>query len=188
MNVWIMCPTKACCSVIRRSASSILTTEGCRWQKCAPYMGPLAVAGWAWSVRGDTHYGRKWAWLAGHGRCTASIWVQWAVHVDCGFLVTPIIPVESRRWWRSDASLRHRSVSASSATRPVWMCWGRRRGPAPASWAARGGSCEQTPQSDVGSCLANIAAYNNNNPVNIAAYNNNPVNGPLNYIGSEEPA
>jgi len=35
-------------------------------------MGALAAAGWAWSVRGDTRYGGKWAWLAWRGPCTAS--------------------------------------------------------------------------------------------------------------------
>jgi len=41
-----------------------------------PYMGALAAAGWAGSVRGETRYGSKWVWLAGYGRCTASSWEQ----------------------------------------------------------------------------------------------------------------
>jgi len=32
-------------------------------------VGALSVAGWVESARGDTHYGGKWAWLIGRGRC-----------------------------------------------------------------------------------------------------------------------
>jgi len=47
-------------------------------------MGTLAAAGWAGSARGETRYGGKWAWLAGHSHCTASSWAQRAVRVDWG--------------------------------------------------------------------------------------------------------
>jgi len=54
----------------------------------APYMGALAAASWAWSARGYTRYGGKWAWLAGCGPCTTSR-PEWqagrsgSMRVDC---------------------------------------------------------------------------------------------------------
>jgi len=59
-------------------------------RKCAPYMGALAAAGCAWSVRGDPGYGGKWAWLTRRGRCTASSWAQRAVRVDWGLSYTTV--------------------------------------------------------------------------------------------------
>jgi len=50
--------------------SSVCATEGRALY--APYMGALAEADCTWSARGDPRYGGKWAWLARHGRCTAS--------------------------------------------------------------------------------------------------------------------
>jgi len=63
-------------------------------------VGALSAAGWAWSARGrhtlptvacrprvdnvvDTRYGGKCVWLAGRGRCTASIPAWLAGRTDC---------------------------------------------------------------------------------------------------------
>ena len=55
-----------------------------RVHRSVPYMGALAVAGCAWSARGDPGYGGKWAGLARRGRCTPCSWAQREVRVHWG--------------------------------------------------------------------------------------------------------
>jgi len=61
----------------------------CVWQHTLWW--EVGVSGCAWSARGDTRYGGKWALLAGRGPCTASR-PEWqagrngSVRIDCGAL------------------------------------------------------------------------------------------------------
>jgi len=65
----------------------------------ALYRRLIAAAGCAWSARGETRYGGKWAWLARRGPCAASRpeWQLGAMAINfkkwCCFVVYILVPV-----------------------------------------------------------------------------------------------
>jgi len=75
---------KALCLYTRHKEKHIYYINGRRFSvmEVRALHGHLSC--WEGSARGETRYGEKWAWLAGHGRCMASSWVQQAVRVDWG--------------------------------------------------------------------------------------------------------